>query len=266
MENQGKSGEEHRDLSFEKRVQFAAVAILKSRHLVVFTGAGISTESGLPDYRGPDGVWTRRDKGLPPRKMKMRWRDVDPNQGHLALVELQEMGLLKFLISQNVDNLHLKSGIHPDRIAEFHGNSALMKCLECGQRFLKDEIWDENTWGKGYLTSPEIPGAPRCDCTGRIVSTVVNFGDPIPAEEYNRSTRHSGRADVFLVVGSSLQVTPASEMPFLALKNGGKLIIVNKMKTPLDHEAHLRFIEPAGQVLPAIIKKIKAAKRRADSR
>ncbi len=248
------------NLSFVNRIRLAADSILNSQHFVVFTGAGISTESGLPDYRGPDGVWTRRDKGLPPRRMSVRWSEVEPNDGHYAIVELQNMGLMKFLISQNVDNLHLKSGIHPDKIAEFHGNSTIMKCMDCDKRFPKDEIWDEKRWGKGYRTSVEVPGSPKCKCGGRIISSVVNFGDPIPDKEFELSDHHSHIADVFMVVGSSLQVTPASNMPRRALRNRAKLIIINQMETPYNKQAYVRFFEEAGEVLTAIVKQIKKTK------
>ena len=113
------------------RIQRLSQWLYESRYPVVFTGAGISTESGLPDFRGPDGLWTRRDKGLPPRPMSRSWDSVDPNTGHLAIVELQKLGKLQFLISQNVDNLHLKSGIPPELLAELHGNITRLRCSRC---------------------------------------------------------------------------------------------------------------------------------------
>ena len=125
------------------RLEQSAQLIAHSQHLVVFTGAGISTESGIPDFRGPNGVWTRRDKGLPPPRWKVRPDQVRPNLGHMVIRELQDLGIMKFLISQNVDNLHLASGITPDMIAELHGNGNLMRCLECDKQFPKDDFWDE---------------------------------------------------------------------------------------------------------------------------
>lgn len=247
------------NISFNDKVQLTAEIILDSKHLVIFTGAGISTESGLPDFRGPDGVWTRKDKGLPPRRMNKRWSDVEPNEGHKMIVEIQNMDLMKFLISQNVDNLHLKSGIHPDKIAELHGNSTLMKCIVCDKRFQKDKIWDENKWGTAYRTYKEVQGAPRCDCGGRIISSVINFGDPMPDKEMELSENHSELADVFMVIGSSISVTPASGFPTTALNNGAKLIIINKMETPLDSKAHIRFFEGAGEVLIGIMERIRSS-------
>lgn len=245
-------------ISYEERILQAAKIIKNSNYLVVFTGAGISTESGIPDYRGPDGVWTRRDKGLPPPQMKVPWDQVKPNSGHYALVDLQNLGIMKFLISQNVDNLHLKSGIKEDLIAEFHGNSERMRCLGCDKRFIKSEIWDEKKWGKGYLSGPVYKDQPKCpECGGRIISSIVNFKDPIPDKEYNLSIYHSQKADVFLVVGSSLSVTPVSYMPQYTLKNQAKLIIINREETPLDHKAMLLFHENAGETLVKITNQIK---------
>lgn len=244
--------------SFEERIIQAAEIIKKSSYLVVFTGAGISTESGIPDYRGPDGVWTRRDKGLPPPQMKVPWDQVKPNSGHYAILELQNLGILKFLISQNVDNLHLTSGIKEEMIAEFHGNSERMRCLECDKRFKKSEIWDEKKWGKGYLSGPVHKDQPKCpECGGRIISSIVNFKDPIPEKEYSLSVYHSQKADVFLVVGSSLSVTPASYMPQYAFKNRAKLIIINREETPMDHKATVLFHENAGETLIKILEQIK---------
>ena len=117
----------------DQKIQSLAQWLYDSQYPVFFTGAGISTESGLPDFRGPEGLWTRRDKGLAPKSMNKPWDSVDPNSGHFALVELQKLGKLQFLISQNVDNLHLKSGIQPERLAELHGNMTKLRCAKCGK-------------------------------------------------------------------------------------------------------------------------------------
>ena len=121
------------DSKTDKKIHDLARYLYESQYPVFFTGAGISTESGLPDFRGPDGVWTRRDKGLAPRPLSAPWDSVAPNKGHLAIVELQKIGKVKFLISQNVDNLHLKSGIRPDLLAELHGNMTKLRCTRCQQ-------------------------------------------------------------------------------------------------------------------------------------
>jgi len=221
-----------------QRISDLAQWILASNYLVVFTGAGISTESGLRDFRGPDGLWTRRDKGLP--SPMQDWTNVTPNSGHLAILELQKLGKLAFLISQNVDNLHLKSGIRPELLAELHGNLTKVRCVKC--EFKMDRMEGER----------ECPL-----CGGRLVSTVVNFGDSLPAKDLTESYEHSQRCDLFIVVGSSLVVYPAAEMPRLALQAGAKLVIINQGETPYDHQAHLRFDEAIREVLPPVISELK---------
>jgi len=123
----------------QSRIQTLAQWLYEAKYPVVFTGAGISTESGISDFRGPDGVWTRRDRGLPPKPMTRSWDSIEPNSGHLAIVELQKLGKLKFLISQNVDNLHLKSGIRPDLLAELHGNRNKLRCVRCDETVDRSE-------------------------------------------------------------------------------------------------------------------------------
>ena len=221
------------------RIQTLAQWIYESRYPVVFTGAGISTESGLPDFRGPDGVWTRRDKGLPPKPANRAWDSVEPNKGHLAVVELQKLGKLRFLISQNVDNLHLKSGIPPDLLAELHGNITKLRCTRCGETF------DRST------------GQTNCHCGGNLTSSVVDFGQSLPEKDLMLSFEHSRKCDLFIVVGSSLVVTPAADMPREAVRSGAKLVIINQGETPLDPYVHLRFNESIGEVLPGAVKRLK---------
>lgn len=227
--------------SLKERLETLADWLHKANYLVVFTGAGVSTDSGLPDFRGPDGLWTRREKGLPPPPMKRPWTEVEPNQAHYAIRALQDMGKLKFLISQNVDNLHLKSGIRPELLAELHGNLAKLRCERCEETVAKDT------------------GATRCACGGLLVSSVVDFGQSLPRKDLEAAFYHSQRSDLFLVVGSSLVVTPAAHMPVEALRSGAKLVIINRGETPLDRYAHLRFYEGCTEVLTeavAILKEL----------
>ncbi len=217
-----------------QRIEKLAGWIVQANHPVFFTGAGISTESGLPDFRGPDGVWTRREKGEGP--VQFDWSDVKPNPSHVALVELQEMGRLAFLISQNVDNLHLQSGIRPELLAELHGNVTKLQCRECG--FKCDNF-------------PDLTTCPICE--GKLASSVVDFGQSLPEKDLIEAEQHSRKSDLFVVVGSSLVVHPAAGMPGIALRAGARLVIINQGETPLDGDCHLRFDEAIGEVLPAVV-------------
>jgi NAD-dependent SIR2 family protein deacetylase len=224
------------ETNLEQRVTKLAQWMFDAKYLVVFTGAGISTESGLPDFRGPNGIWTRQAKGLPTKTRP--FASVEPNAAHRAIVELQNLGKLKFLISQNVDNLHLRSGIQPELLAELHGNVTKLRCRQC-----------QNQVDKSL-------GLDTCKCGGRLVSSVVNFGDPLPQKDLEDSFRHSSRCDLFVVVGSSLVVSPANDMPKVALRSRARLVIVNRGETPMDRSCHLRFDEKIGEVLPSAVKKL----------
>ncbi len=236
-----------------------AELIINSSYLVAFTGAGISTESGLPDYRGPEGVWTLKAKGLKPKLPVKPMDQIEPNPGHYALVELYRMGILKYLISQNVDNLHLKSGIPSNILSELHGNYTLMKCINCDARFSKKEIgWDDLLFGKGYRTEQPVPGQPVCPkCSGRIISSVVNFGDPMPEREMQESLKQAQKCDVMLVIGSSLSVSPANQFPLIAKRHGAKIVIINLGETQMEEIADVRIYASAGEFLPKLVDKIK---------
>ena len=213
-----------------QRIDQLAQWIVGAQHPVFFTGAGISTESGLPDFRGPDGVWTRRDRGEGP--VKFDWKDASPNPSHMAMAELQEMGRMAFLISQNVDNLHLASGIRPELLAELHGNVTKLQCRSCG--FKCDNF-------------PDLTTCPIC--SGKLVPSVVDFGQSLPEKDLREAEQHSRHSDLFVVAGSSLVVFPAADMPRIALRAGARLVIINQGETPLDRDCHLRFDEATGAVL-----------------
>src|SRR5215207_6624333 len=213
--------------------------IIECEHIVAFTGAGISTDSGIPDFRGPQGVWTRRDAGLPAPRWRVPPNQIQPNASHLALVELQHLGKLRLLVTQNTDNLHRRSGIRPEILAELHGNGQLMRCLGCERLYTRQEVgWDARRWGPGYRTQEPMPGQPECaNCSGRLISSVVNFGDPMPREELALAEEHARRCDLMLALGSSLMVQPAASLVGRTLSSGVRVVLVNRGKTPYDRKA-----------------------------
>jgi NAD-dependent deacetylase len=235
------------DKSSSDRIQILARWLFQSSHTVVFTGAGISTGSGLPDFRGPNGIWTKH-RGSLRRLGSVDWSRAKPNAAHMAIVELQNMGKLQFLISQNVDNLHLKSGIKPRLLAELHGNIFKVECRSC--RFRCDG-------------SPDLRECSRCG--GELVSTVVDFGDPIGQKEWRNSIFHSKRCDLFIVAGSSLVVNPAARLPQIAARKGANLVIISEGRTCLDRICGLRFSEKVEEILPAAVDELRQLLDRAGS-
>ncbi len=248
-------------MSNEQHIETIARWITECEHIVAFTGAGISTDSGIPDFRGPEGVWTRRDAGKPAPRWRVPPEQVRPNASHLALVELQRLGKLRFLITQNTDNLHRRSGIRPELLAELHGNGTLMRCLGCDRLYARQEVgWDTRRWGPGYRTQRPVPGQPSCAaCGGRLISSVVNFGDPLPDKELALAERHARRCDLMLVLGSSLVVTPAAAFVGLALRSGARVVLANRGKTPYDEAVALRVWTGIGEVIPPAVERVKRA-------
>ncbi len=244
---------------FAEQIETIARWIVEAEHIVAFTGAGISTDSGIPDFRGPDGVWTRRDAGLPAPRWRVPPGRVEPNASHLSLVELQRLGKLRFLITQNTDNLHRRSGIHPDFLAELHGNGQLVRCLGCDRLYTRGEAgWDTSRWGPGYRAQRPVPGQPACPaCDGRLISSVVNFGDPLPYRELALAEEYARRCDLMLVLGSSLMVEPAASLVGLALRSGARVALVNQGKTPYDEAVTLRAWTGIGEVIPPAVERVK---------
>jgi len=214
---------------------------------VVFTGAGISTESGIPDFRSPGGIWTKmmpvqfQDYVSDPEarrvswerrfEMEETWNSVGPNDGHRAVKRLVEIGHIANVITQNIDNLHQASGVPESRVIELHGNTRYAKCLTCGVRI---EIADIRAHFEKY------GDAPDCRLCGGIVKTAtISFGQAMPQDEMARAEVASLTADLFLVLGSSLSVYPAASFPLLAKRSGAPLIILNREETEQDPYADL---------------------------
>ncbi len=247
----------------------ALIALARpARNIVAFTGAGISTESGIPDYRGPGGVW---EKNTPPtigdfrenletraaywRERKERYsalRNTMPNSGHLALARLQDAGLLRTVITQNIDGLHQKSGTHPDRVIELHGTAHRVRCIDCGTTWSAEEI-------QRRLESEPLPACEVCG--GRLRGATILFGESLPPDALHGAVVAARQADLMLVVGSSLIVQPAARLPEIAVASGASLAIINNEPTPLDHLADVLVRGGAGAALGALADALIGASR-----
>ncbi|KAI8552196.1 hypothetical protein RHMOL_Rhmol06G0247200 [Rhododendron molle] len=219
--------------ALQQKIEQLAMMIHKSKHLVVFTGAGISTSCGIPDFRGPKGIWTlqREGKGVP--EASLPFDRAMPSITHVALVELEKAGILKFVISQNVDSLHLRSGIPREKLAELHGNSFMEICPKCRAEYLRD--FEVETIGLKETSR-------RCSdvkCGAKLKDTVLDWEDALPPKEMNAAEKHCRMADIVLCLGTSLQITPACNLPLKCLRLGGKIVIVNLQQTPKDNKASL---------------------------
>ncbi|XP_010943290.1 NAD-dependent protein deacetylase SRT1 isoform X1 [Elaeis guineensis] len=217
----------------QQKIEELAILIQKSKHLVAFTGAGISTSCGIPDFRGPKGVWTlqRAGKGVP--EASLPFHRAMPSLTHMALVELERAGILKFVISQNVDSLHLRSGIPREKLAELHGNSFRELCPSCGTEYLRD--FEVETIGMKETSR-------RCadtKCGAKLKDTVLDWEDALPPKEMNLAEKHCRTADIVLCLGTSLQITPACNLPLKTIRSGGEIVIVNLQPTPKDKKASL---------------------------
>jgi NAD-dependent deacetylase len=221
--------------------------ISAARSAVGFTGAGISTESGIPDFRSPGGLWTRHKPILfeafltSAEARRETWRrkfathstiaEARPNRGHRALARLVEEGRMGAIITQNIDGLHQASGIPDDKVIELHGNTTYAVCLDCRRRY-------ELAWVREIFSAGER--LPVCtDCGGHIKTATISFGQPMPETEMERARAAALSADLFIVLGSSLVVYPAAGFPLLAKRNGARLVIVNRDPTELDEIADL---------------------------
>jgi len=243
----------------------AAELLVSSRYPIGMTGAGVSVESGIPPFRGPGGLWTRH--GEPPLDGYQRfladpkgyWEErlrapseivqalaqARPNAGHYAMVELEQLGILRCLITQNIDNLHRASG--HQRLAEIHGNAQLLRCIQCRERFPQGAI----------PISPEtLP--PRCpECAGIIKADTVHFGEPIPPDVLEVCFSEARRADCMLVAGTSAFVYPAAAFPQMIKERGGALLEVNLYETPLTPLADCSLRGPFGELLPALVERVR---------
>jgi len=250
----------------DEKIKKAADMITKAKNVVVFTGAGISTESGIPDFRGPGGLWTKYDPDdftidkflgshTTRKKMWQRLRegglmeDAQPNAAHYALVELEKMNKLSALVTQNIDNLHQKAGSNPDLIRELHGNMQRLVCLNCGELYpialVKEHYADSET-------------VPTCEyCRGILKPDVIFFGEALPQKTLAQAMQEAEECDLMIVIGSSLVVYPAAYVPAEAKHSGADLVIINRGATELDSLADVRIDAAAGETMTKILERLR---------
>lgn len=251
----------------QEQLQTAAQIVAESAYLIALVGAGLSKESGIPTFRGGDGLWDKH--GEPPMDGYQRFladpeqwwaerlaqresmseftkaiEEARPNAGHIAMAEMERAGLLKHIITQNIDDLHQQAG--SVAITEIHGNRTKQRCIECSRRWKREEF-----------VSSEVP--PRCpDCDGLVKSDTVMFGEPIPQDALESCFQEARRANAVLLVGTSAVVYPAAEFPIIAHRQGARLIEVNPQETPLSDICSAVLRAPSGEALPLLLEQATA--------
>jgi len=234
----------------------------EARHAVVLTGAGISTESGIPDFRSPGGLWEKYDPMVvgsmstfmnDPAQFwefhRPRFEVVDsvePNAAHIAVAELERRGIVRAVITQNIDGLHRRAGTE-DPI-EIHGSLSGGRCLRCDHHVSRDELLAR--------ADAADDGVPRCNCGFQLKSHVVLFGEMLPSAALDATLHHATTADMLLVIGSSLLVSPVSDIPGMVLSNGGRIAILTEGDTPYDHRADVRIRSKAAETMPRVIEEL----------
>src|SRR5271156_1217223 len=244
----------------DQQIKDFARLIDAADRVVLFTGAGISTESGIPDFRSPGGIWTkqtpidfsdflrsddaRRETWRRRFAMEPILRQATPNRGHRAAAELIRIGKASAVITQNIDGLHQDSGVPDDKVIELHGNTTYAHCLDCGTRYEIEAL-------RVDFESDRI--VPHCACGGWVKTATISFGQSMPIDEMHRAERETLLADLFVAIGSSLVVYPAAGFPDLAKRNGAKLVILNREPTGLDEHADLVIHHGIGDTLGAAV-------------
>ena len=251
----------------KEQLEKIAQWIITSKRVIVFSGAGLSTESGIPDFRSPGGVWDKynpedfyfqnflaseasREKYW--QMATEMWEPIkkaQPNLAHLAIAELEKFGKLDCVITQNIDGLHFRAGNSEEKVIQLHGTAIFVSCLNCQKRYDRDEIQERIKNGQR---------APRCDdCDGLLKPATISFGQSMPERETQEAYHRSSLSDLFIVIGSSLVVQPAASMPLVAKRNGAKLVIINRDPTPYDDLADIVIHGQAGPTMANILIEVK---------
>lgn len=238
--------------------------VREARRITVLTGAGISTDSGIPDFRGPDGLWTKdpaaerasnievyvsdpevRRASWARRAAGSQWADVEPNRGHEALVDLERQGKLHLLVTQNIDELHQQAGSDPGLVVEIHGTTRKVQCLHCPYRAPMEEVLERVRAGEAD------PGCP--DCGGMLKSATVSFGQNLDHGDLARAEWAAAECDLFLAVGTTLAVFPINQTVLIAVRSGARVVILNRDPTELDRLADVVVRESISAALPVIV-------------
>lgn len=250
----------------EELIEKAVKLVLDAQKIVVFTGTGVSTESSMPHTKSSSDLstTTSNEFAFPtfvgnPTVRRRSWQTwnmfrmiemLQPNPAHYAIAELDQMGKLDCVITQNVDGLHQKAGVPEDKVIELHGSLRWLKCVNCNRRYPMIEV--AKSLGEGEDES-------ICsECGGMLKSATVSFGEPPPAKETGEAEQHSRNCDLFMLLGSSLMVYPAANMPIYAIESGAKLVIINMGTASLDQQATVLINATVGEVLPKIIEGVKS--------
>lgn len=235
-------------------VKNLATLIRESKCTVFHTGAGISTSSGIPDFRGPKGVWTLENQGLKP-ECNIRFEEAIPSYTHRAVIELEKLGYVHFVVSQNVDGLHVRSGFPRDRLSELHGNMFVQICSKCKKEYVMDTV--SPTMGLNPTGAKCTNTKARGKCRGLLHDSILDWEDALPVKALEKAEIMSKSATLSVTLGTSLQIVPAGNLPLLAKKNtAGKLAIVNLQPTKHDKRADLRIHYYVDNVMKGLMKEL----------
>jgi NAD-dependent deacetylase len=252
----------------ENQIDAIIDLILTSHDIVIFTGAGVSTESGIPDFRSPGGIWDKYNPAdftyqrfLSGEEAREKYwqmstefyhsmKHVQPNAAHEAVAELEKIGKVNYVITQNIDGLHQQAGSSPEKVIELHGTACSVSCLSCKKKYSRDAVQELIAQGVKV---------PRCGgCNGLLKPDTISFGQAMPERETAEAYRRSGECDLFIVIGSSLVVQPAASMPLVAKENGAKLVIINRDSTPYDNLANYVIHGSAGMIMSSILQGVQS--------
>ena len=238
--------------AIEEKCKLLSEWILESQHVVFHTGAGISTSAGIPDFRGPNGVWTLEKQGMKPN-INISFNDAVPTKTHMALKKLVEVGYVKFIVSQNIDGLHLRSGINRQNIAELHGNMFTEQCGTCKRQFIRYSA--TTSVGQKPLGSTCLGSQiSRRGCRGKLVDTILDWEANLPDDDLIMADYHSSVADLSVALGTTLQIVPSGNLPTFTKKYGGRLAIINLQPTKHDKKADLMIHSYVDEVLIKVMK------------